>query len=28
MRRHDLVHGEVPAACRSAAYFTASMIFT
>jgi hypothetical protein len=28
MRGQDLVHGEIPVACRSAAYFTASMIFT
>ena len=28
MRRHDLVHGDAPAACSSAAYFTASMILT
>ena len=28
VRRHDLVHGATPDALRSAAYFTASMIFT
>ena len=28
VRRHHLVHGDTPVACRSAAYFTASMIFT
>ncbi len=28
VRRHDLVHGETPPACSSAAYFTASMILT
>src|SRR5580698_7402783 len=28
MRRHDLVHGETPAACSAAACCTASMILT
>ena len=28
VRRHDLVHGETPPACSSAAYFTASTILT